>query len=357
VLDHGGAVFTNASIVPVTFDGDGLRPDIEAFVSRVGASDYWRETTAEYGVEPISAVTPIHLSEAPPGAIQDSDVEAWLSSKLDGTDAAWGLPDPRKLYAIFYPATTRITLDSLASCTDYLGGYHNAMTVGGVTIAYAAILRCDHGFGGVTGALDSMTVGLTHELLEASTDPFLDAYTEPDDKSIYPFAFSGEVADMCEFEGDAADRTTDSPYPVHRAWSNAAARAGREPCAPASPGSVYFNSAPVMSDSVSFDYFGTRIDANGVRIPVGARRTVPVALWSDAPTSGPWTVSAEDVEAFRGGAPVLRFTLDRASGQNGDTLQMTIEVLSADPRYGAEPFVVTSSLGGAIHRWFGIVGQ
>jgi hypothetical protein len=359
LLHAGGSVLTNATVVPVTFDGDPLRADLERFVAAFGASSWWKQTTAEYGVGALAAGTPVHVAETPPsGTIDDAAVEQWVAAHLDGTHADWGSPSSDKLYAVFYPQGTSITLDGLASCTDYLGGYHYTMNVGGVRVAYAAIVRCDQGFGDARGALDATTVGLAHELVESSTDPFLDGWSRPDDESLFPFAFSGEAADLCEFEGGVALRGSDVGYVVHRAWSNAAARAGHDPCSPApAPAAVpYFNSAPVLGDAVSFDYFGQQVMVTGVRVPLGQTRTVSLQLFSDAETA-PWTVSAEDVRSFRGGAPLLSFALDRSTGGNGDVLHLSITALAADPMWASEPFVITSTSGAVSHRWFAVAGQ
>jgi hypothetical protein len=84
---------------------------------------------------------------------------------------------------------------------------------------------------------------------------------------------------------------------------------------------------------------------------VGASATIPLRLFSDAPTSGPWTVSARPAAGWAG---ELAFSFDRTSGADGDVLSMTVHVLGAG-RYGREPFVVTSELGGVEETWIGLV--
>jgi len=357
LLHAGGRVLSGATVVPVTFDGDPLRADVERFVATFGASRWWADTTAEYGVPPLAADTPVHVAESPPaGPLDDAAVEAWLAAHLDGTHAGWGAPSADKLYVVFFPRGTSVVLDGLASCTDYLAGYHYAATVGGVTIAYAIVVRCDHGYGDATGDLDATTNGLAHELVEAATDPWLDAWSRPDDESIFPFAFSGEAADLCELEGGVAWRAPDLGYVAHRVWSDAAARAGHDPCSPAPAGVAYFNSAPVLGDAVTFDYFGQSVTVKGLRAPLGQTRTIELRLFSDAPTA-PWTVTAQDVRAMRGGAPLLAFALDRPSGANGDVLHLSVTAVAADPDWASEPFVVTSTQGTLVHRWFAVAGQ
>jgi hypothetical protein len=114
---------------------------------------------------------------------------------------------------------------------------------------------------------------------------------------------------------------------------------------------------PVLPDTLAIPAGGRTITAPGVKIPAGGSRTLDVDLWSDGPTSGPWTVSARDASAMARGTGALQLSLDRTAGQDGDTLHLTIQVVKADPNLGAEPFVVTSSLNGQTTLWMGFVGQ
>ena len=95
----------------------------------------------------------------------------------------------------------------------------------------------------------------------------------------------------------------------------------------------------------------------GVLIPVGQTRTIDVVLESKAPTSGPWTVTATDLSSFLGSTAATRLTLDKSSGQSGDVLHLTIQVLAADTNLGGEGFVLSSTLNGQNNLWFGAIGQ
>ena len=66
--------------------------------------------------------------------------------------------------------------------------------------------------------------------------------------------------------------------------------------------------------------------------------------------------SAEDFSALNGQPAQLQFTFDKTSGQAGDTIHMTIHVLSAGEA-STELFEVTSTLGNQKEYWFGIVGN
>jgi hypothetical protein len=171
---------------------------------------------------------------------------------------------------------------------------------------------------------------------------------------------------MCELDADAYFVPPGSTYMIQRSWSDAAAAKSRNPCVPA-PAAPYFNSMPVVSDTVSFNesayaFSGT---TRGVTIPVGQSKTIDLQLFSEAPTAGPWTVSAYDYESFfctptpsiPCPPPNLALALDGTTGQNGDTLHLTITVMSADTALGAEAFLVFSDLGGQENLSVGLVGN
>ena len=92
-------------------------------------------------------------------------------------------------------------------------------------------------------------------------------------------------------------------------------------------------------------------------IPVGKSKTIEVDLYSDMPTSGPWTVGTVDLVAQYFNQPAsLTFKWDKTSGQNGDRLNLTITVTSAQPLFGGgHPFIITSTLGSKVNEWAGLV--
>jgi hypothetical protein len=161
-----------------------------------------------------------------------------------------------------------------------------------------------------------------------------------------------ELGDMCALVSDAFYTPADFPYVVQRIWSNQAALAGHDPCQPTPAGQVYFNSAPVLADDVTCYYGPDKLTTKGVKIPVGQTKTVEVDLFSDGPTAGPWKVTAVDLSMGH-----LDLSLDKSGGQNGDKLNLTVHVKSKDPNYGAELFMLRSTLGTQRVFWVGIVGN
>ena len=111
-----------------------------------------------------------------------------------------------------------------------------------------------------------------------------------------------------------------------------------------------------------------------------SRRATSMSSRASPIATAAWTVSAFDDLSFDalaqgftpvdggftldGGAavvtPTLKFSFDKTSGANGDTIKMTITVLRKDVRYGAtgaEPFYVVSKLGTESRYYIGLVGN
>jgi hypothetical protein len=298
--------------------------------------------------------------------VADSVIQSWLEGKLNGDDPAWPAADANTVYVLFFPEGYTVTLTSgfgmnaqtSVSCQSF-GGYHSEITLDGQhqsqSVAYAVVPRCDT-FGSLTG-LHATTGATSHELAEAATDPFPftnPAYSSVDDAHLVWVLFlgGGEIGDMCAQDPAAFGTEPPFPYTVQRLWSNSTALAGHDPCLPSISGVAYFNSAPVLSDmlSVGPDTF------LGVHIPVGQTVTIPLDLFSDAPTATAWTVQADDLNALMGQDPDLSLVLEQASGGNGDKLQLSITALQAS-QIGVSGFLIVSSLGPETHFWVGAVGN
>jgi hypothetical protein len=365
VITGGGPVLQSPRVVPVFFSNDDatLVGQMEDFVSKIGATAYWKANAEEYGVGAASATAPVELGEAAAASYQDTDIEAWLAAKLNADDPAFPAPDENTIYALHFPASTTISSGgSSTSCQDF-GGYHSNIALdaahGSMNIAYAVIPQCPS-FDGLT-VLEGMTGAESHELLEAATDPLPmsdPAYAEVDEQHLYwLFALGGgETGDMCAQNPGAFAQFPELGYTVQRTWSNKAAAAGHDPCVPALPGAVYFNSAPVLEDAINLSMQGQTIHMKGVKIPVGQSKTIELDLFSDGDTGGPWEVSAKDQRELMGQSPNLTFAFDRTSGQNGEKLHLTINAVKAG-QFKAQVFYVVSKLGDQKQLWVGLVGN
>jgi hypothetical protein len=355
VTNAGGPVLKAPVFVPVTFDEDLERADLEALVGTIAGSPYWAQVTAEYGVGAATVGTPVHVAQAAPKTASNTDIETWLVAHA-GVD--WPAPTDANVYVVFYPSTSALTADGATACTD-LGGWHaEAARPGKRGLPYVAMPRCTS-FGDITGA-DVMSVTLSHELVEVVTDPLprsQPAFRFVDDASaawMVVLAGQTEIGDMCVNEAQANVKLAGLPL-VQRIWSNSAASAGRDPCVPA-PSAPYFNAQPDDTGSITLvGPTGQKVPVPGVPVPPGASRTTSVHLYSDKPTA-PFSVRAVDITALLGGAAELELSLDRTSGSNGDTLRLTIKRLLPGSHYGSSPFAIVTTLGATRHYWFGLAG-
>ena len=351
VVTFGGPTLAAPKLVPVYFSNDDttFTGQLTTFMSKLGDSAFWLPAVGEYGVGKISSADPILLADVAPGSIDDSVIQTWLASKID--DATLPAPDANTIYAIYYPDGTTVTLGQQGgtSCQDF-GAYHDNITYKGSDVAYAVMPRCT-GWG--PSVLDTTTSAASHEFIEAATDPFPQtngAYTQVDDNHIlWEYVLGGgETGDMCAQFGASYVTPPDLGFMVQRAWSNASAKAGHDPCQPADK-SPYFNSMPVLTDKIDL---GGQATSKGVHIPIGSSATIEVDLFSDADTGGPWTVSANDTS----GAGAITFVWDRTTGQNGEKLHLTITAVQKT-QYGAAGFSIKSKLNGRTTSWFGLVGN
>ena len=352
VKSLGGPVIATPKIVPIFFPGDALQSTVTTMLAALPASAYWKEITKPYGIGATTTASAIVLDgESPPATITDDDFKKWIAAKLDGTHAEFGAPDANAIYVVLYPTSTTFSVQGVKSCHG-IGAYHSMTTVGTTDVTYAVIGRCT---GFALAGQDFVTAGLSHELIEAATDPSdaNSAFAAVDDAHVYWEAQPGaEIADMCDFFGGAYVKPSDLGVTVERVWSNERAAAGHHPCIPAPAGEVYFNAIPTLDEKVTMSAGGS-VKTMGVKVPVGSSKTIDVRLLSDAPTSGEWSVEATTVIETK---PTLKFELDRTTGQNGDTLHLTITAL-ARGSFGGSIFQLTSKLGGAKNVWWGFVAN
>lgn len=356
-VNGGGTVMTSPRIVPITYDGDPFRQQIEDFVTKLGASLFWHEVTAEYGVGPAVSGTPVHLAGPAPATIDDTAVKQWITSMLDGTHPEFDPLTNDTMYAIYYPSGTTYTLAGLTGC-DQFGASDNVATMpDGRLVSYIALPRCPAAQG--LDAWNTLSDYSSHEFYEEATDPRKDAWVTVDGAHMAwsltpPFS---EIGDMCIADLAQFLVPPDIGSTVQRAWSNAAAAAGHNPCVPVPDATPYFVATPVLPDTVPISSSLEQWSGmtQGVHLPVGQTRTIEVDLWSEAPVP-PWRVRAYDLASVEGGAPELSLSLDRAQGQSGDRLQLTITALKAGTDGGSR-FLLYSDDGVHDGFWFGYVAN
>lgn len=378
VNNANGPVLTSPKVYLVFYSGYPYVAPLQDFAQKMVASTFWSTVTHEYGIGALAYGGTITLPSTvmPPSSIASTDIQTWVAGQIQ--QGTFGTPDPQAIYTIVYPQGTIITqpnpvssvLQSPQSCVDF-GGYHDNTTPpdGGVAgnFSYAVIPTC-------STTVDDLTAVISHEWVEASTDPFLTAggtftlsggpnaafYSADKDHVVWDLLGGGEAGDLCEPESPAVYITpTDIGHQVQRTWSNLQAMGSHDPCAPDIAG-AFFDSAPVLTETVTFSSSITgTITSQGVTIPVGQSKTIEVDLFSDGDTGGPWTVTADDVlYKYYGsyGIPKsLSFAWDRTQGVNGEKLHLTVTVTSASIIAGAHAFMITSSNGTRQAVWPGLV--
>jgi hypothetical protein len=161
---------------------------------------------------------------------------------------------------------------------------------------------------------------------------------------------------MCEYQTGSWYQPAGFPWWVQRVWSNRAASLGTQPCVPpATPDYAY--AAPDLTDSLTVTLESTPESAATVQIAVGGTKAIDVHVVGGQPTV-PIEVEAMDGVFYASGAmPHLSLTLDRTVALPGDTLHLTIEKLSADPYYGAEPFVLLARQDGRTSLFWGMTSE
>ncbi len=373
-----GPVLTAPKVVLVFFPGYPYEAQLQAFAQSFATSTYWSTTTSEYGVGAITYGGTIDLPSGPPASpVTAASIQSWVASQIQS--GAFGTPDSQALYTIVYPQSTTITqpnpvspvLGDIQSCVAF-GGYHDDTQVQGDAgtqgYPYAVIPTCGT-------VLDDLTAVLSHEWVEAATDPLVTAsgpftlsggpqsafYTVDPAHAVWAVLGGGEAGDLCEPEAPAVYVTpSDLGHLVQRTWSNASAQASHDPCVPALAGQAFFDSAPVLNETVTFTSSLTgSITTQGVTIPVGQSKTIEVDLFSDGDTGGPWTVTADDVLAKYYGSygitSSLDFAWDRTTGVNGEKLHLTITVKSASIIGNGHAFMITSTKGTRDTVWPGMI--
>jgi hypothetical protein len=334
IASLGGDVLAAPKVVPIFFAGDAYQAKLEPFLATLAGSDYWDQTTSEYGVGPLAVAPSIVTTDPPPTT--DAELTSWIAGKL-------ATFDPQAIYTVYLPDGVVFQSSDGTSCQDFYG-YHTEIS----GIVTALIPRCVGPNNRDT--LAQLTSITSHELIEAATDPHFvttPAFADVDaDHYVWSYMPGAEVADMCEYVDAAYGHLVES-YLVQRTWSNAAAAAGHDPCVPALPNlPAYYGIAAVLPDSAPIASDNGTLMTRAVHIAVGASKTIEVDLFADT-TTLPWSVEAQDVASLHGAPAELAFAWDKTTGGNGDKLHLTITRLRAGGEPGSE-LVLYSMLNGEV---------
>jgi len=366
VVSLGGQTLAAPKVQLIVYAEDTTDSDVEAMVNEFTQGATWGEQTAEYGVGAATVLAPISIPGTPPTSLDDNTgtvtpFQTTLASNLTGSSPAWGAPSQSTIYAFLLPKGTDINSGGHC-CTDFLG-YHYEAPVASSSVPYAVICHCPAQTGDPLTELQTVTTTVSHELVESATDPLVTsapAYYQTDNNNIiWTFATGGEIADMCEYNADSNYTPPGATYMVQRSWSNHAAAQGNNPCVPVPPSGPYFNSVPILTDNIDLGNAQSPSPTVGVTIPIGQTKVVDIELVSQGTTSGPWTVTAYDLNDYLGNTANTTLALDKTSGNNGDILRLTITVHSAANNLGmnGEGFVLVSDLGAQENISMGAIGN
>jgi hypothetical protein len=358
VVTLGGPTMKTPKVLPIFYSTDANISAVKEFLQELTTTTFWSQTTSEYGIGPISILAPVMITTPAPSTISDNDIAASVATNTTGSNPPWGAVDSDTIYMFVLPNGT-VEEDSGGACCTGYDGYHDETPVGSINVPYAVSCACPQFDGPDVSNIDQLTVAMSHELVESSTDPFPNsapAYSETDENDyVWSLVTGGELADMCEYNADSYALPAGAKHMVQSSWSNAAAKAFKKPCVPiaSSEKLPYFSAAAVLTDSLEVEHNKTL----GVQIPIGQSKTIDVPLYATGPTSGPWMVSVWDYEDLSGNTPTSTVTLDKSTGSSGDVLHLTITPIASDPTFKGEAFLIFSDLGDQETMTIGYVGN
>ena len=94
------------------------------YLQNLQGSDFWKQTTTEYGVGGLTVLPSIAPTDAAPTS--DQAIAAYVASMSDGTHAGWPTNDQTTIYTVFLPDGDALS-DFPGECTSWLG-YHSSGT-------------------------------------------------------------------------------------------------------------------------------------------------------------------------------------------------------------------------------------
>jgi hypothetical protein len=288
---NGGAILGNVELVTITWAGDPLEKALQSFDAWIPSSSYYTGSLAEYQVHAGKQVATWSIASPASASLDDSQVEQFLKDAV----AAGHIPPPdgNRLYTIYPPAGTTVTIQGSPNCS-----YHNSAN----QYVYAIVSRCPSPIG--LSDLEQLTLSSSHEIAESATDPFFEpstgfgtAWFSKDPTLLSAFG-GGEVGDLC-----LDHPITEDGHIVTALYSDDAARQEKRACVPAPPG-PNFGATPSPQ---------TAVGASGSTV------TVQVTVFSEGPMPAPLDVT------------VLTFTPIAVAGapsqaKNGDVFTLSIRL-------------------------------
>jgi hypothetical protein len=325
VMNYGGATIAAIEPYTIVWKGDeALGMKVHTFLSYLVQSDYWVAVTAEYGGGKGTPQSLIVLDDAAPTTLDDSQMD----DIVNGLVTSGKLPSTTINTMLFFvvPQSTKSTLYGANGCYDY-GGYHaeTQVLINGRHQPYALNLQCMGSALASSSGFDSLTVTLSHEAVEAQTDP-------------HPFSapgwlnadapMGGEVGDLCVFSdttitAPGGSGQPDTTYAVTTIYSEAAAKAGnKEPCQPSPAGQPFYSVAVNPPEVVVVT------DASGIG---DAEAAYEPFAFGDVGTIR-WSIEQPPGQG-------IKVTPSSGQAKAGETLRMKVHV-GSQVRSGSYPLVI-----------------
>ncbi len=338
IVNLGGNILSAPRVVTVTWTADPNEATFEAFGDAIGASNYWSKTTNEYGISPATsgATNHVEIQTAPPTKMTDTALDTFVADQVGGAPGTgWPTNDANTVYILYLPETFELTSDGSDACTVEDGYHDETFTTANDSVVYAVIVEGCHD---TEDVVSFSTETASHELVESSTDPFIQDKLAWDTFDADHYAWEmwtqkqDELADACQ-DNDDAYYTDVAPfaYALQRSWSNASAAAGHNPCVPV-PSVPNYSAVAMNPVPITLTVNTKTVSTKGFTIPVGQTQTIQVGLYSDAPTSD-WTVSVVEGDGFSTPSTShLTITQSATSGNNGDVINVGITTTATNAR-------------------------
>jgi len=329
-------VIAHPIVIPVFFPGTPDQSATAGYLQSLVQSNNWG-TLAQYGVTTATIGTPIVASSNPPATVTTTDIDNFV-----GANAAAWTPSPTgsEIYVLFYPTSTT----SIANNPGV--GYHTVRWLNPANfnsaVEYAVIPY---------KSLQADAYLIYHEIAETATDPNIQGYYWPNiDSTAWLSMYDGymELADACTATDFFPE--SDLGQAEHAIFSDANVLAGQSPCSiPSSAANSLqmFGGFPVLtatqaSQKSSLNPNAQNID-HVVHIAPGASVTIPVKLFSYGPLPAAINVQILQLNLASDKSNAATFTLDKSTGNNGDTINLTITAPST-ALSGSTPYITFSVL-------------
>jgi hypothetical protein len=289
---HGTGVMTGIKLVSLVASNDTNGPTLLSFGDALVASQWWKTVSAPYGNGPFVSHTKL-TGASLTGNVTVDQIQTFITTTL--TAQGQPSPDAHTLYTLYLPQNVWVvdptTNKANTNCALYEGFHYYDLN--NTSFVWAVAQQCPMGGGipGLSTPVQAATHVASHEILEAATNVHatdgwsLDCGNDNPPNCtpwLYVPAYPGEVGDLC-----AWTVTNEAGFVFTRAWSNAAAAAGGDPCVPAA-------TTPYVSAGTAQSWY---------TIAAGQTLQVPVTGW--APSAAP----AWKIYSYAGYDPKSEFTV------------------------------------------------